>query len=54
MTRGIDDEIFLSELAQDMRDNGVDDEEFIAAVIDDLRVGNPVTRKARTVTKEFE
>jgi hypothetical protein len=37
MSKGIDDEIFLSELAQDMRDNGVDDEEFIAAVLEDLR-----------------
>lgn len=31
------DETFLSEFAQDMRENGVDDEEFIAAVVDDLR-----------------
>ena len=37
MPNPITDEIFLSELAQDMRDNGVDDEEFIAAVVDDLR-----------------
>lgn len=39
MPKPITDEIFLSELAQDMRDNGVDDEEFIAAVVDTLRTG---------------
>jgi hypothetical protein len=31
------DEQFLSEIAQDMRDNGVDDEMFISETIDAIR-----------------
>lgn len=34
------DEQFLSELAQDMRDNGVDDEIFISETIDAIRKGS--------------
>jgi len=44
MPKPITDEIFPSELAQDMRDNGVDDEEFIAAVVDGLKGGDDEKR----------